>query len=138
MKREVVLAVWEQAHGRLHDNQRRAFLKKEYLKELLRFPDDVIVRAVQGNKKLSAAFFQAAEETNARRLQAKRASNLRRKPKPRKQRGGRRLPATCVHGMGEPAWCDMCQRKPKTPEASFEYTSVRKGHWPRSRKGTIS
>ena len=47
MKREAVLAVWEQAHGRLHDNQRRAFLKKEYLKELLRFPDDVIVRAVR-------------------------------------------------------------------------------------------
>ena len=47
MKREAVLAVWEQAHGRLHDNQRRAFLKKEYLKELLRFPDDVIVRAAR-------------------------------------------------------------------------------------------
>ena len=114
MKREAVLAVWEQAHGRLHDNQRRAFLKKEYLKELLRFPDDVIVRAVQGNKKLSAAFFQAAEETNARRLQAKRASNLQRKPKPSSSEvvaGFRRpvfmawvsrLGATCVSASQNP------------------------------------
>ena len=64
-----------------HDNQRRAFLKKEYLKELLRFPDDVIVRAVQG--RLRAAFFQAAEETNARRLQAKEGFQLAAE-KPRK------------------------------------------------------
>ena len=55
MKREAVLAVWEQAHGRLHDNQRRAFLKKEYLKELLRFPDDVIVRAVRSSALASVA-----------------------------------------------------------------------------------